>query len=67
MNNDINNNNILHTNPNINISNLNETKDDFFSGNNNNLSSFLNTNKQNKNVFTACQQNILQKNLFMIN
>ena len=46
-NNDINNNMILHTNPNINISNLNETKDDFFSGNNNNLSSFLNTNKQN--------------------
>ena len=47
-NNEENNNNvILHTNPNINISNLNETKDDFFSGNNNNLSSFLNTNKQN--------------------
>ena len=49
-NNEINNNNmILNTNPNINIniSNLNETKDDFFSGNNNNLSSFLNTNKQN--------------------
>ena len=46
-NNNDNNNMILNTNPNINISNLNETKDDFFSGNNNNFSSFLNTNKQN--------------------
>ena len=48
-NNDNNNNNMIlnNTNPNINISNLNETKDDFFSGNNNNFSSFLNTNKQN--------------------
>ena len=46
-NNENNNNMILNTNPNINISNLNETKDDFFSGNNNNLSSFLNTNKPN--------------------
>ena len=41
------NNMVLNTNPNINISNLNDTKDDFFSGNNNNFSSFLNTNKQN--------------------
>ena len=41
------NNIVLNTNPNINISNLNDTKDDFFSGNNNNFSSFLNTNKQN--------------------
>ena len=46
-NNENNNNILLNTNPNINISNLNETKDDFFSGNNNNFSSFLNTNKQN--------------------
>ena len=55
-NNDIKNNNILNTNPNINISNLNETKDDFFSGNNNNFSSFLNTNKQN-NIFRDSKNN----------
>ena len=47
INNDNNNMILNNTNPNINISNLNETKDDFFSGNNNNFSSFLNTNKQN--------------------
>ena len=39
------NNIILSTNPNINISNLNETKEDFFSNNNNNLSSFLDTHR----------------------
>ena len=38
------NNIILNTNPNMNISNLNGTKEEFFSINNN-LSSFLNTNK----------------------
>ena len=38
------NNAIINTNPNVNLSNLNGTKEDFFSINNN-LSSFLNTNK----------------------
>ena len=41
---DLNNNNNLNTNPNVNISNLNGTKEELFSINNN-LSSILNTNK----------------------
>ena len=44
INNNVNNNTILKTNPNVNSSNLNGTKEGFLS-NNNNLSSFLNTNK----------------------